>query len=148
MAEGRPYSPRPESEVPLPEDFAFDKSIHIQSPVPIFRVENLAVSLDYYTRILGFEIGWQLPWYASVRRDQCSIMLCQGGQGHAGTWIWVAADAEALYAEWTRSGANILQGPTNFSWGSREIQVLDPDGHRLRFASDLKPGEPLGEFID
>ena len=112
-------------------------------------MSNLATSLDYYTRILGFKIPWQLPYYASVRRGTCSIMLCQGGQGNPGTWIWAPiSDADALYEEWKASGANILQGPTNFPWGSREIQVLDPDNHRLRFAADLKEGEPMGEFID
>jgi len=117
--------------------------------VPIFRVANLATSLDYYTRILGFDIPWQMPCYASVKRGTCSLMLCEGGQGNPGTWIWAAvSDADALYEEWTASGANILQGPTNFPWGSREIQILDPDNHRLRFAADLKPGEPMGHFID
>ena len=125
-----------------------DKSIPVYNPIPILRVEDLARSLDYYTRILGFDIAWQMPHYASVRRDQCVLMFCEGGQGHSGTWIWVAADAERLYEEWKESGATILQGPTNFPWGSREIQVLDPDGHRLRFAADLKEGEPMGEFID
>jgi uncharacterized glyoxalase superfamily protein PhnB len=124
------------------------EEIHVHQAIPIFRVANLATSLDYYTRILGFKISWQMPWYASVCHDKCSIMLCEGGQGNPGTWIWVAEDAEALYEEWKLSGANILQGPTNFPWGSREIQVLDPDNHRLRFAADLKEGEPFGEFID
>jgi uncharacterized glyoxalase superfamily protein PhnB len=125
------------------------EKIRIHEAIPIFRVANLATSLDYYTCILGFEIPWQMPWYAAVRRDKCSIMLCEGGQGNPGTWIWTAvSDVDALYEEWKASGANILQGPTNFTWGSCEIQVLDPDNHRLRFAADLKEGEPMGEFID
>ena len=125
------------------------EEIRIHHAIPILRVASLATSLDYYTRILGFEIPWQMPWYASVRRGTCSLMLCEGGQGNPGTWIWApVSDADLLYKEWTASGANILQGPTNFPWGSREIQILDPDNHRLRFAADLKPGEPMGQFID
>ena len=123
--------------------------IRIHHAIPILRVANLATSLDYYTRILGFAIPWQLPYYAAVRRGTCSIMLCEGGQGNPGTWIWAPiSDADALYEEWLAAGANILQGPTNFPWGSREIQILDPDHHRLRFAADLKEGEPMGQFID
>jgi uncharacterized glyoxalase superfamily protein PhnB len=126
-----------------------DTTIHVHHAIPILRVANLTISLDYYTRILGFEIPWQMPWYASVKRGTCSIMLCEGGQGNPGTWIWAAvSDVEALYDEWTAAGAIILQGPTNCPWGSREIQILDPDNHRLRFAADLKPGEPMGQFID
>ena len=123
--------------------------IRLHAATPIFRVANLAISLDYYTRILGFTIPWQLPYYACVRRDGLSIMLCEGGQGNPGTWIWSpCSDVDALYEEWKAAGANILQGPTNFPWGSREIQILDPDHHRLRFAADLKEGEPMGQFID
>lgn len=116
---------------------------------PIFRVANLALSLDYYTRILGFSIPWQLPYYAAVKRGTCTIMLCEGGQGNPGTWLWSpCSDVDALYEELKAAGANILQGPTNFPWESREIQILDHDNHRLRFAAELKSGEPMGTFID
>ena len=67
------------------------QDIRLHHAIPIFRVSNLATSLDYYTRILGFEIPWQMPWYASVRRGTCSLMLCEGGQGNPGTWIWAAS---------------------------------------------------------
>jgi uncharacterized glyoxalase superfamily protein PhnB len=123
--------------------------ILLHHATPIFRVANLSTSLDYYTRILGFSIPWQLPYYAAVRRGTCSIMLCEGGQGHPGTWLWApCSDVDALYHELKIAGANLLQAPTNFPWGSREIQILDPDNHRLRFAADLKEGEPTGQFID
>ena len=123
--------------------------ILLHHATPIFRVANLSTSLDYYTRILGFSIPWQLPYYAAVRRGTCSIMLCEGGQGNPGTWLWSpCSDVDALYEELKAAGANILQGPTNFPWESREIQILDPDNHRLRFAAELKPGEPTGTFID
>jgi catechol 2,3-dioxygenase-like lactoylglutathione lyase family enzyme len=87
------------------------QDIRLHHAIPIFRVANLATSLDYYTRILGFEIPWQLPYYASVKRGTCSLMLCEGGQGNPGTWIWApVSDADALYEEWLAAGANILQG--------------------------------------
>lgn len=131
----------PPTEIPEP--------ILLHHATPIFRVSNLATSLDYYTRILGFTIPWQLPYYASVKRGTCSLMLCEGGQGNPGTWLWSpCSDVDALYEELKAAGANILQGPTNFPWGSREIQILDPDHHRLRFAADLKEDEPMGTFID
>ncbi len=114
---------------------------------PILRVTHIAASYEYYTKALGFKIDWQFGGFGSVSRDKCTLMLCEGGQGHTGTWIWIAAeDVDNLFAEWSRSGANIRQGPTNYPWGSREIQVLDPDGHVLRFASDATEGEPMGEF--
>jgi predicted enzyme related to lactoylglutathione lyase len=123
---------------------------HLSQAVPILCVRSLAASLDYYTQALGFSIGWEIEGYAQVKRDRCLLMLCEGRQGHAGTWVWTAADdVDLLHDEWKASGANILQGPANFPWGSREIHVLDPDGHRLRFGSSpLKEGESMGEFVE
>lgn len=74
-------------------------------------------------------------------------MLCEGGQGHGGTWVWTGVDdVDRLYAGWRASGAQILQEPTNYPWGSREMHVLDPDGHVLRFASEATKDEPMGVF--
>ena len=76
-------------------------------------------------------------------------MLCQGNQGCPGTWLFLSvSDADALHAEFGKSGAVIRHAPTNYPWGSRELHVFDPDGHVLRFASDVRPGEPLGEWLD
>ena len=114
---------------------------------PILRVNDLEASLAYYTKALGFKVAWQTGGFGSVSRDRCSLMLCEGGPGHGGTWVWTPVeDVERLHAEWCASGAKILQAPTNYPWGSREITVLDPDGHVLRFASDATDDEPIGEF--
>ena len=57
-------------------------------------------------------------------------------------------DVDALYEDYKRRGAMIRQAPTNFPWGVREMNVEDPDGHRLRLGSDATdPGDdmPLNE---
>jgi hypothetical protein len=113
------------------------------------RVNDIEVSLAYYTGPLGFAMDWRAGTFLSVSRGKCSLMLCEGEQGYPGTWLWIAAeDTERLHAEWVASGAMIRQGPTNFPWGSLEIQVTDPDGHVLRFASDGKKDMPMGPWMD
>jgi hypothetical protein len=42
-----------------------------------------------------------------------------------------------LYEEYTAKGATILHPPENYAW-ALEMRVGDPDGHVLRFGSDLK----------
>lgn len=117
--------------------------------MPILRVENLDASLAYYTGALGFKIKWNAGGFASIGRDNCSLMLAEGEQGHAGTWMWIGvSDAEVLHAEFSANGAKIRQGPTNFPWGSLEMQVTDPDGHVLRFGSDAKKDIPFGPWMD
>jgi hypothetical protein len=76
-------------------------------------------------------------------------MLSEGDQGHAGTWVWIAAsDVDELYNEFESRGAILRHPPANYPWGSREFQVSDPDGHVLRFGADLTPGEPIGDWLD
>lgn len=59
---------------------------------PILRVRSLDVSTEYYATKLGFKVDWWVPGImASVSRDRCGIMLCEGDQGHSGTWVWIGA---------------------------------------------------------
>ncbi|MDQ6886571.1 MAG: VOC family protein [Gemmatimonadota bacterium] len=116
---------------------------------PILRVESLDASVSYYLEQLGFSLQWRSGMVASVARDRASLMLCEGDQGHAGTWVWIAAtDVDVLYSELRDRGARLRHAPANYPWGSRECQVTDPDGHVLRFGGDLRPGEPFGDWVD
>jgi uncharacterized glyoxalase superfamily protein PhnB len=117
--------------------------------VPILRAANLEASIAYYTAQLGFTVQWRSDSVASVCRDRTSVMLCEGDQGHAGTWLWIAvSDVDVLYAELRARGAHLRHEPANYPWGSRECQVTDPDGHVLRFGADLRDGEPMGDWLD
>ena len=125
------------------------KSGPLSPAVPIFRVEDLDASLAYYIDRLGFQLQWRTNPLASVGRDRTSIMLSEGDQGHAGTWVWIAVnDVDALYAEFESRGALLRHPPTNYPWGSRECQVTDPDGHVLRFGAESNPDDPLGPWLD
>jgi catechol 2,3-dioxygenase-like lactoylglutathione lyase family enzyme len=107
--------------------------------VPILRVENLAASVRYYRDIPGFTLDWgdaEGADMVSVSRNGQAIMLCQGAQGQPGTWIWIGVeDIAPLYADLQRKGVRFLQPPTQRPW-AYEMQVVDPDGHVLRFGSE------------
>ena len=54
-------------------------------------------------------------------------------------------DVDALHEEYKKSGALIRQPPTNMPWGTREMNIQDPDGHRLRMGSDATgPADEAG----
>ena len=116
---------------------------------PIFRVNDLNASLDYYVNVLGFKVDWKTEGgIAAVSRDRCGIFLCVGDQGHTGTWVWIGTgDVEALQRELVAKGAKIRHPPTNYDW-ALEMQVEDLDGNVLRIGSEPKSGEPFGEWLD
>jgi catechol 2,3-dioxygenase-like lactoylglutathione lyase family enzyme len=116
---------------------------------PILRVQDLSASIDYYVDVLGFRVDWKHPGImASVSRGRCGIFLCEGDQGNPGSWVWIGVeDAEALCDEYRRKGAKIRHPPTNYAW-AYEMQVEDPDGNVLRFGSEPKEGQPVGEWLD
>jgi uncharacterized glyoxalase superfamily protein PhnB len=116
---------------------------------PVFRVENLDVSLKYYLDVLGFTLNFREPQsFASVARGKVGIFLAEGDQGLPGTWVWIGvSDVDRLFEEYLRMGATIRQPPTNFVWAC-EMQIEDPDGHVLRFGSEPKPGVPFGPWMD
>ncbi len=108
--------------------------------VPILKVKSFAVSMDYYLNKLGFTKKWDWgapPVFGCVTRGKVEIFLCEGAQGQAGTWMSIfMEDVDALHEEYKKSGAIIRLEPTNLPWGTREMNVEDPDGHRLRMGSD------------
>jgi catechol 2,3-dioxygenase-like lactoylglutathione lyase family enzyme len=116
---------------------------------PIFTVKNIAASIDYYVAILGFKVDWGAgTGFASVSRGGCRIMLCEGDQGHPGSWVWIGVgDAGQLFEEYKAKGATVRHPPTNYEW-AYEMQVEDPDGNILRLGSDPKEGEPVGLWLD
>jgi catechol 2,3-dioxygenase-like lactoylglutathione lyase family enzyme len=122
----------------------FASAIAVECIIPILRVKNLAASIRFYVDLLGFKVNWEADdAMASVSRDGCAIMLCQGAQGQPGTWIWIGVeDIEPLFDDYLAKGVTIRQRPTNHEW-AYEMCIEDPDGHRLRIGSDPKKDQPF-----
>ena len=116
--------------------------VGVECIIPILRVESLAASIRFYVEVLGFAIDWggePGSEMASVSRDGRPLMLCQGGQGHPGTWVWIGVeDIEPLFQQFRLAGVKVVQEPTNYYW-AYEFRIEDPDGHVLRFGSEPKP---------
>ena len=104
---------------------------------PVLRVANLERAVHYYVEVLGFiNASWGGADFTCVTRDEASIYLSEGDQGHPGTWVWIGVeDVRALYDEYQRAGARILTPPENFPWAC-EMKIGDLDAHVLRFGSD------------
>ena len=135
--------------MPSAESTASTAAITLGRCTPILRVADIDASVAYYTVVLGFRLDWRDRGFLQVSRGDAVLMLSQGDQGHAGTWVYVGvSDADALHAEILARGAHVRHPPTNYPWGSRELHVTDLDGHVLRFGSEAVEGEPIGDWID
>lgn len=125
--------------------FGDEGAIRVECTIPILMVKDLRASLNFYETVLGFRTDWggeEGKIMASVSRDNCGIMLCEGGQGHSGTWVWIGVtDVRVLYRTLKAAGARIVQEPLNHSW-ALEMRVEDPDGHVLRLGSEPDPNLP------
>jgi hypothetical protein len=92
--------------------------------------------MDYYLNKLGFRKKWdwgEPPTFGCVTRGKVDIFFCQGAQGRPGTRMSIfMEDVDAVHAEYQASGAIIRRPPTNMPWGTREMNVVDLDGHCFR----------------
>jgi predicted lactoylglutathione lyase len=124
-------------------------TIHFGGASPILRVRNLQASVAHYVNVLGFSVDWQHEGVmASVARDGANLMLCESDQGNPGTWVWIGvSDAERLFNESTKPGANIRLAPVNYTW-AYEMHVQDPDGHVvLRLGSEPRHDQPFSDWV-
>ena len=99
----------------------------IENTIPVLAVSDLARSVDFYRRVLGFEVEWTTATLCSVAKDRCSIMLESRDEISRGT-VWVGLDGSSIFQDIERSGATVLQPPTNRPW-AYEMKVADPDGN-------------------
>jgi Ser/Thr protein kinase RdoA (MazF antagonist) len=120
---------------------------------PIFPVRDLRRALAHY-RTLGFTAA---PYadgdeYGFADRDGVSLHLAaDAGHEHenedhhehhgAAAYLYVA-DADALYAEWTRPGVGgLTRQVCDTPYRLREGSHIDPDGNVIRFGSPM-PSQP------
>ena len=108
----------------------------IENTIPVLAVSDLSRSIDFYGRVLGFEVEWNTGVICSVGRDQCSIMLEARAELSRGT-VWVGLDGDAMFQLIERSGATVLQPPTNQPW-AYEMKISDPDGNVIWLGAEPK----------
>lgn len=101
--------------------------------VPVLRVADAAVSIDWYVR-LGFTVEFEhrfeprLPAYVGIVRDDASIHLSEHTGDTPGpglVYLWVDA-VDPIAAEF---GVEVDEMP----W-ARDVELTDPDGNRIRVA--------------
>lgn len=118
-----------------------------QTVIPQLRITSAARSLEFYVEGLGFTVDWQhqfepgFPLFLQLTRSGQTIFLTEhtGDCEVGGAVYFTVPDVDRCFAEFSAHGIAPSEPPTNTPWGTREMRVQDPDGNRLRFASEASP---------
>ena len=131
-------------------------TIRFAAAVPQFTVPDLVRTAEYYRDILGFQIAgyWDgervsldpnaPAVFLVVRRDQVQIFFNRAdqpavrtgrAQGAYDAYLRVTG-IDALAEEFSRRGADILDGPEDRVYGQREFVIRDCNGLILAFGEE------------
>lgn len=125
-----------------------DKRVEFKLVAPSFVVSDVLATAEYYRDVLGFEIlGYfaDPPVFAMVRRGWVEFHFGKADAEpqrsnlelrriSSDAYIWVD-DVEALFIEFTESGADIIAGPTLRIYDCLEMEVRDCNGFKLVFSN-------------
>ena len=113
---------------------------------PLISVTDIDRSIEFYTRILGFNIGYRSDAYAFVYRDVIAIRLLSAGEAEAkGFRQRCYIDVEGvdeLYESLREKLDTLPKGrikrPFDQYYGQREFHVIDEDDLVLMFGEPVK----------
>lgn len=121
----------------------------IRQIVPLFFTLDIPNTLEYYREKLGFAcLGtWQEPpVYAIVARDGCAIHFRCAAPPAANPEKYAeelldaylhVEDADALHAEYSAKGVEVVRELGDTPWNTREFVVKDCEGRLLVFGATL-----------
>lgn len=116
-----------------------------QTVIPQLRITNAERSLSFYVDGLGFTVDWKhqpepgFPLFLQLTRSGQTIFVTEhaGDCEVGGAVYFKVPDAAACHAEFAARGITATDPPTHTPWETCEFVLTDPDGNKLRFASDL-----------
>ena len=115
--------------------------VRLHSVAPILQVADLPRAIDFYTKTMGFELGWTggtPPFIASVCRDEVEINLRLEAKPTPSR-IYICVSGVDGYAQRiSAAGVTIIHSLENRDYGMRDCTFADPDGNALAIGESLK----------
>lgn len=105
--------------------------------IPMLPVKSMPASVDFYCRMLGFEVekrndDWK---WAMLRFDDCRLMLDQSINAHPArprdSILYLYPDNIVEYHQQVRKNGLTVPDLTVTFYGLTEFRIDDPDGNRL-----------------
>jgi|SRR5688572_11031136 len=104
---------------------------------PILAVPDVAAAIEFYTKKLGFTVGFTVgepATFAGVNLDEVQMFLMQGTANPKGCSVFfVVGNADELVAFHEKNGVEITELIADRDYGLRDYAVRDLNGYKLSF---------------
>ena len=122
------------------------ETLRLRSLEPSFTVSDLERSVRFYTDVLGFIVADQFKDDSGkllgvmLKAGACKLGLSQDDWskgrdrvrgGGVRVWCLTAQDVDQIATRIKGKGGQVVDGPTDESWGARSLSIDDPDGYHL-----------------
>jgi len=109
---------------------------------PILQIANLDRSIDFWKRVMAFEVAWiaggEPANIASFCRDQIYLMVRVEKTPRACD-IYIEVDGiDAYFQRVSEAGAKVVSPLANRDYGMRDGRVEDPDGNQISLGEALE----------
>ncbi len=117
--------------------------VHFGRAAPTIPVRDIAMALAFYCDVLGFKKTFENGnpvVFAILERDDAEVHLTLQPDHQPSSYNvlhLLVSDARALHAHLENSGARIVKGLRDQTYGLRDFIVADPDGNRLDIGQPL-----------
>lgn len=130
--------------------------MRVQAISTVLLVDDVAASLAFYERQLGFERTFVLPWFASLKHASGGASLDLWQRAHpsvparidrapAGVLLALVVEDAAAEAERMKAdGVVIVDDVRDEPWGQRHFIAADPSGFLIDV---VQRTEPTREFL-
>ena len=110
--------------------------------IPVMHIADVETAIVYYTTVLGFTEDFRWKDYAGVCWDGLAHLHLNGfangpernGKGQA---YFIVDNVDEVYAGMLSRGAVIDHPLVDNPYGMRDFSVVDPDGNRYTFGTDI-----------
>jgi uncharacterized glyoxalase superfamily protein PhnB len=118
-----------------------NRSMPPSTVVPELPYEDVAAAIEWLCGAFGFRERWRAGTHRAqlwVGKEGAVVVMEPGADESGARSVMVRVeDVDAHFERARRYGARILGPPTDFPYGERQYNVVDPGGHRWTFSQSI-----------
>ena len=119
-----------------------NRSVPSATVIPELPYDDVPKASDWLCRAFGFKERLRIGDHrAQLTFGDGAVILIRGTDAHGAVLVRVA-DADLHHEQAKRSGARILQPPTDFPYGERQYNAEDIGGHVWTFSESIADVDP------